>query len=118
MTNRRLHPLLAALIAYPFATWLVMGGMFFAARAGTTGDDDDRLDRNEIVVFAAAPVVFPIVMLAGALSDSSQQHRQLLEYGGAFLVAWAACWFLVRWLWTRLPSRRATTDDVTSLHRQ
>jgi hypothetical protein len=119
MPTRRLHPVLTALIAYPFATWLVMAGMYFASRTHDAGDDDDdRPGRNEIVVFVISPVVFPVLMLLAVLSNDSQQHRQLLEYGGAFLVAWAACWLVVRWLWSRLPSRRATTDDVAPLHRQ
>jgi hypothetical protein len=118
MANRRLHPVLTALIAFPFATWLVTAGMYFASISHDAKDDDDGPDRSEIIVFIASPVVFPIIMLMGVLSNDSQQHRQVLEFGGAFIVAWAACWLVVRWLWSRLPSRRATTDDVAPLHRQ
>jgi hypothetical protein len=112
MPIRRLHPVVAALIAYPLAAWLTMGCMFVAA--GHDADDDDAghgLDRNELIVLAAAPVVLPFLLLLGALSDRSLEHRQLLVYGSIFVVAWLVCWILLRFLWTRLRAAKSNATE-------
>jgi hypothetical protein len=99
MQTRSIHPVVAALIAYPFAAWLTMSCMFFAA--GADDADHEPSSRNEVIVLAAAPVVLPFLLLLGVLSSGSLEHRQVLEYGAGLIAAWAVCFFLIRFIWTR-----------------
>jgi hypothetical protein len=92
-----MHPLLAAMISYPFAAWLTMGGMFVAAAF----HDHVPLDSVAVVMIAAGPVVLPFLLLAGALSSGSLEHRQLLEYGLGLAAAWSVSWIIVRFLAAR-----------------
>lgn len=101
MARRTIHPLLAAAVAYPFATWLLAACLLVRSLAS-----GQNLDGSMWILLVGAPVAVPLLMLYGIGNwmGGYRQKNEIPWWCVGLAVAWLLCFAVVRFITT---TRRA-----------